>query len=94
MTEEPNEKMYKSPVKKLVRFFEQSRDRWKAKSQAAKVKVKYLQNRIRFLERSKADMKSQVQALEAEVTRLKERAQVLEQTIERLQKRGHSSLQR
>ena len=94
MDEEPNDRTYKSPVGKLVRFFEDSRDRWKAKSQAAKVEVKRLQNRIRFLERSKADMKSQVQALKAEVVRLKAREQALEQTIKGLQKRGRSNLGR
>lgn len=91
MDGEPNGKPYKSPLRKLVRFFEQSRDGWKAKSHAAKVKVKRLQNRVRFLERSKADLKSQVKALEAEVARLKTRAQAFEQTIGDLQKRGRSN---
>jgi chromosome segregation ATPase len=88
MTEEPSVKVYKSPLKKLVRFFEQSRDNWKSKSQAAKANVKRLQNRVRFLESSKADLKSQVHALEEEVARLKAKEQALEQTVERLQKRG------
>ena len=93
MAEESNDKTYKSPTRKLVRFFEHSRDSWKAKSQAAKVKVKYLQNRVRFLERSKAEMKSRMQALEAEVARLQARGQALEQRIEGLQKRGRSNLE-
>ena len=88
MTEESSAKAYKSPLKKLVRFFEQSRDGWKAKSQAAKANVKRLQNRVRFGERSKADLKSQVHALEAEVARLTAKEQTLEQTVDRLQKRG------
>lgn len=85
---EPNDTPYKSPLRKLVRFFEHSRDRWKAKSHADKVKVKRLQNRVRFLEKSKADLKSQVKALEAEVARLKANAQAGEPTRESLQKGG------
>jgi predicted nuclease with TOPRIM domain len=83
-----NDKTYKSPLRKLARFFEQSRDRWKAKSHEGKAKVKRLQNRVRFLERSKADLKSQVKALEAEVVRLKANAHALEQTVEVWQKKG------
>jgi hypothetical protein len=62
---------YKSPQRKLVRFFEKSRDQWKAKCQTAKATVKRLQNRVRFLERSKAALKTRNQALEAEVTQLR-----------------------
>jgi chromosome segregation ATPase len=86
--EELNGKTYKSPLRKLARFFEHSRDRWKAKSQEAKAKVKRLQNRVRFLEKSKADLKSQMQALEAEIVRLKAREQDLEQAVDGLQKKG------
>ena len=91
MDREPNGKPYKSPLRKLVRFFEQSRDRWKAKSQEAQAKVKRLQNQVRFLERSKADLKSRVKALEAEVVRLKAREHALEQRMAVLQKKGRSN---
>jgi len=30
LDQEPNDRTYKSPTGKLVRFFEHSRDRWKA----------------------------------------------------------------
>ena len=30
-TKKNNDKIYKSPIKKLVTFFERSRDKWKAK---------------------------------------------------------------
>ena len=35
-----NSNAYSSPLKKLVTFFHSSRDRWKAKHQEAKKKVK------------------------------------------------------
>jgi len=40
---------YKSPVHKLIRFFEDSRDNWKAKYQSLKKDHKRLENRVRFL---------------------------------------------
>lgn len=62
--------LYKSPQRKLVRFFEKSRTQWKAKCRAAKATIKVLKNRIRFLEESKAGWKRRAQALEEEITRL------------------------
>ncbi len=51
MKETRKRKEYKSPQRKLVNFFEKSRDRWKNKSTAAKQKVKRLQNRVRYLDK-------------------------------------------
>ena len=68
---EPIETRFKSPQRKLVRFFEKSRDQWKAKCQTAKATVKRLQNRVRFLERSKAELKTRTRALETEVAQLR-----------------------
>jgi hypothetical protein len=62
---------YKSPRRKLVKFFEKSRNQWKAKSIAAKAQVKYLKNRIRYLEGSQAKWKSKALELETERARLK-----------------------
>ncbi len=87
----PNDKVYKSPIKKLVRFFEKSRDQWKAKCREAKARVKRLKNRVRFLEKSKADLKSQVKELKTEVSRLKAREQTLGKEVEELQKRGRTN---
>lgn len=64
-------KEYKSPRRKLVRFFERSRDQWKAKSTDAKAMVKRLKNRIRYLEASKEKWKSKAIELEKELTRMK-----------------------
>lgn len=45
--------MYKSPTSKLLKFFPSSRDRWKAKCQAAKLRNKKLANQTRAVEKSR-----------------------------------------
>ena len=70
----PNELPYISPPRKLLRFFLQSRDQWKAKCQRAKATVKRLENRVRFLEKSKDEWKARAQVLEAENAQLKAQA--------------------
>lgn len=87
-------KIYKSPPRKLARFFEQSRNRWKSKCREAKHTVKSLKNRVRFLEKSKTRTQSRVQELAAEVARLKARQQSLEKEVEtlRLRSRGACAL--
>lgn len=64
-------KQYKSPRRKLVRFFEKSRDQWKAKCKNAKSTVKRLQNRIRYLEKSKDEWKRKAIELENELAQIK-----------------------
>jgi predicted nuclease with TOPRIM domain len=81
------DKTYKSPVRKLARFFEKSRDQWKSKHRRTKASVKRLKNRVRFLDKSKEQWKSRVQEPEIEVARLKAREQDLEQAVEALEKK-------
>ena len=64
-------KTYKSPQRKLVTFFQKSRDQWKAKCREAKVLVKRLKNRGRYLEQSRSSWKQQAQALDSELAQLK-----------------------
>ena len=64
-------KTYKSPIRKLVRFFEKSRDQWKAKCLEAKATAKGLQHRIRYLEQSKLEWKTKAKELEKELARMK-----------------------
>jgi hypothetical protein len=64
---------YKSPPHKLVKFFKRSRDQWKEKALEAKNKKKLCQNRIKFLETSKASLKSEVKSLRAELEKVKMR---------------------
>lgn len=84
---EPIETRFKSPQRKLVRFFEKSRDQWKTKCQTAKGTAKQLQNRVRFLERSKAELKTRTRALEAEVTQLRAQLERVGEAGERVEKK-------
>ena len=86
MKEAQKGKSYKSPQRKLVKFFEKSRDRWKAKCREAKIEVKRLKNRVRFLEKSKEHWKSKVKELEAELARVKAKEREKEE-LEEFKKR-------
>jgi len=76
-----------SPQRKLVHFFEKSRDQWKAKCFDAKGTVTRLKNSVHFLARSKDHWKSRVKELETELARLHIREQDREAEIAILQKR-------
>ncbi len=64
-----DDKVYKSPLRKLVRFFETSRNKWKAKCQAAKYQNKLLKNKVWYLQRRKAELNKRVKQLEKEISR-------------------------
>ena len=61
---------YKSPLKKLVVFFEKSRNQWKEKTLTTKVQLKIAKNRIKFLESSKSELKDQVKSLKEDKKKL------------------------
>jgi polyhydroxyalkanoate synthesis regulator phasin len=69
------EKVYKSPTRKLLRFFEESRDKWKTKCTDAKYRIKLLSNKIRYLEKRKAELNERVKALEKELEELQKKKQ-------------------
>lgn len=77
---------YRSPRGKLLKFFKQSRDQWKAKCRAAKARVKGLQTQLRYVEKSKASWKSRVQALEQELARVQATQHALADEVEALKK--------
>ncbi len=79
-------KEYKSPVRKLARFFEQSRDGWKAKSRTAKAKLKRLTRRVSLLEQRHQDGQGRLHELETELAQSKAREQALQAEVERLRK--------
>ncbi len=54
-----------------MRFFERSRDQWKAKCLEAKATAKGLKHRIRYLEQSKVEWKTKAKELEKELARMK-----------------------
>jgi chromosome segregation ATPase len=87
MTDSSRGKTYKSPRRKLVRFFEKSRDQWKTKHHQAKAEVKRLTNRVRFLERSKADLQKQVAELQRALAQHQAQEQALVQNLETQQKK-------
>jgi uncharacterized protein YlxW (UPF0749 family) len=62
---------YKSPLHKLTKFFEKSRDQWKEKCFKAKSKAKQLSKRVRFLENSKQNLKIKIESLEEELAKMK-----------------------
>ena len=68
----PDDKAYKSPMKKLVIFFEHSRNNWKTKCQGAKYQVKLLQNKVRYLEKRKVELNKRVKELEKELRQNRE----------------------
>jgi len=51
---------YSSPVRKLARFFRNSRNRWKAKCQDTKRAYKLLMNQVRAVKRSREHWKQLV----------------------------------
>ncbi len=85
-------KGYKSPIRKLTHFFEQSRDKWKEKCKSAKELVKRLKNRVSFLEKSRDRWKRQAKEYEAEITLLKREQVVLEKEIGTLKQEREEEL--
>ena len=61
---------FRSPVKKLLRFFVRSRDGWKGKCQEAKSRVKYFGKRVQKLTGSRDRWKERVQSLTSELARV------------------------
>jgi len=90
MNDSTRVKTYKSPRRKLVRFFEKSRDQWKTKHHQAKADVKRLTHRVRFLERSKADLQKQVTELQRALAQHPAQEQALTQALKTPQKKRSS----
>jgi hypothetical protein len=61
------DKEYTSPVPKLARFFEKSRDQWKAKCREAKRMLKCLKSRNRFLQKSRDQWRQKAKRLAQEL---------------------------
>ena len=67
----PSEKTtYRSPHRILVRFFEKSRNQWKAKCLEAKTALRRIKNRAKWLEQSRDQWKAWAQALAHRVQEL------------------------
>jgi len=79
--ESTEKKDYKSPRRKLVRFFEKSRDNWKRKYTELKKKMPYLENRIRYLKKSRWSWKEQAEAAKEELRKAKESLKITEEKL-------------
>jgi predicted ribosome quality control (RQC) complex YloA/Tae2 family protein len=64
------ERSHKSPLRKLVLFFQNSRDQWKAKHHELKRELKKEQNQVRAVEKSRAQWRSKAEAAEQRVEEL------------------------
>jgi hypothetical protein len=62
---------YRSPVRKLLAFFERSRDGWKRKRREAQVLNRRLSNRVRKLEASRDMWKERARQQQRESQRLR-----------------------
>jgi len=77
-TAETMERSYRSPMRKLVPFFANSRDQWKAKHHKLKKLLKKEQNQVRAVEKSRTAWRDravaatrQVEQLQRELAELK-----------------------
>lgn len=57
---------YRSPIRKLVRFFQRSRDQWKEKCQKAKRENNSLKVRLAAMKESRDRWKAKAKELKAE----------------------------
>jgi len=63
---------FRSPMRKLVRFFEKSRDNWKRKCQQAKERIKLMGNQLRAVEKSREQWRLRAERLQQQVRQLQE----------------------
>jgi len=82
-----NEKTYSSPQRKLVKFFERSRNQWKAKSHAAKTVLKRLGTRRGRLERSNAAYQQQLAVLQMQLAEGQAKHEQTARELEELKKK-------
>ena len=66
---------YRSPRRVLVRFFEKSRDLWKAKYQALQERIKQFRTEVRDLRRSRDRWRTKAEALERQIQELRAQTQ-------------------
>jgi hypothetical protein len=84
-------KEYTSPVWKLVRCFEKSRDQWKTKCREAKRMLKCLKSRIRFLQKSRDQWRQKAKQLAQELAEAQATERELREEVERLKAGDGSS---
>jgi len=78
-----NAKRFKSPVRKLVHFFEESRNRWKSKYKQTKSNVKRLENNNRYLKKRNTQLTEKVKNLESELNQIRLGEKQLQQIVKK-----------
>jgi hypothetical protein len=68
----PSGSSWKSPLQKLAKFFERSRDRWKAKYFAKKEQYKLMGNQARAVEKSRAKWREMAELAQMQVRELQQ----------------------
>ena len=68
---------FSSPASKLVRFFKNGRDKWKAKQAEWKKKCKKLENQTRAVEKSRAEWRDRARAAEQRTAELEREVEEL-----------------
>lgn len=68
---------FRSPVKKLTKFFRRSRDGWKRKARTAKQRCKLLGNQVRAVERSRAAWRTQALSAGRQLRQLQQELEAL-----------------
>jgi septal ring factor EnvC (AmiA/AmiB activator) len=69
--DDPEALGYRSPWRVLARFFEKSRDLWKAKYQALQERIKEFRTEVRDLRRSRDRWRAKAEALEKKIDELR-----------------------
>lgn len=66
---------YKSPMHKLIRFFEKSRDEWREKAKKRSYENKILRKRIKYLESNRDSLKEKAEKLQNDLNKVKTNSQ-------------------
>ena len=72
---------YKSPLRKLVKFFEKSRDNWKQKSLKYKKENRRLNKKLRVLETAKKRWKDETIILRKQLKNIEKTSDILENDL-------------
>lgn len=90
---------FRSPLRKLVTFFEVSRDKWKEKCQQVKYQFKLLKRRFQTLEKSRdlwqqryQEAQTDCEQLQAQREHLLAQNQKLQAKVDALAKKGETHL--
>jgi len=65
------EQNYKSPMHKLIKFFEKSRDEWREKAKKRSYENKILRKRIKYLESNRDSLKAKAENLQSDLNKVK-----------------------